>query len=515
MIKKILIANRGEIAIRIIRACKEMDIATVAVYSEADVSALHVRMADEAICIGKAVVSESYLNIPAIILAAKTTNADAIHPGYGFLSENAKFARATTDSGLIFIGPSADVIAVMGSKTSARTLMQKANIPVVPGYQGEDQSIERLSKEALLIGYPILVKAAAGGGGKGMKIVTCEDDLLHSVDSAKREALKAFGDSTVFLERYIVKPRHIEFQIFADNHGNVVHLFERECSIQRRHQKVLEETPSLALTSSLREKMGEVAISAAKAIGYVNAGTVEFILDTDGSFYFLEINTRLQVEHPVTELTTGIDLVKAQINIANGEVFNYRNFNYHYDHYNSAYNIIEQRGHAIEVRIYAENTSEGFLPSTGVITVLHEPCGPGIRLDSSLFAGMEVPIHYDPMLSKLIAFAETRELAILKLKQALLEYVIIGVSTNISFLLEVLNQPAFSEGKTFTSFISEYLPQFLTKNSITDDIVPDNVWLAAAMSSYFDKILEDKNAKNFAEDSDIFSPWDKLGNFRL
>jgi acetyl-CoA carboxylase biotin carboxylase subunit len=497
---KVLIANRGEIAVRIIRACREAGLKTVAVYSDADADALHVSLADEAVRLGPPAASESYLNIPRILEAAASVRADAIHPGFGFLSERAAFAQAVLEAGLIFIGPKPDVIAKMGSKTEARRIMEAAGVPVVPGYQGEDQSAERLLLEAGRIGYPVLVKAAAGGGGKGMRVVFEPATLLSAIESARREALKAFGDESVFLERYIVNPRHIEFQVFGDQHGNVVHLFERECSIQRRHQKVLEESPSVALTPELRARMGEVAVAAAKAVGYTNAGTVELIFDPAGHFYFLEMNTRLQVEHPVTELVTGIDLVRLQLKVAAGEPLPF------------IQSQLSQRGHAIEVRVYAENPADNFLPATGTVLALEEPMGPGIRVDSSLYAGMEIPVHYDPMLAKLIVWGADREEAISRMDQALARYVVLGVTNNLEFLRDVVRHPAFREGQTYTSFIGQYLTPWAPapRPATTDALI------AAAVA----EMLEDESRRAVptgggeARGGDPYSPWVRLGHWR-
>lgn len=500
--QKVLVANRGEIAVRIIRACRELGIQTVAIFSEADADALHVSLADEAVCIGPAAVSESYLNVPRLLEAARSSGADAVHPGFGFLSERAHFAQAVIDAGLVFIGPSPDTIDRMGSKTGARSLMEAAGVPVVPGYQGSDQSPERLVQEAARIGYPVLVKASAGGGGKGMRIVEDEAGLMAAIESASREAQKSFGDAAVFIERYVLNPRHIEFQIFGDSHGNVVHLFERECSIQRRHQKVLEESPSVALTPELREQMGQVAVAAARAVSYINAGTVELILAPEGNFYFLEMNTRLQVEHPVTEAVTGIDLVKLQLRVASGEPLPFRQ------------DQLGQRGHAIEVRVYAENPAEGFLPATGTILGLKEPAGPGIRVDSSLFVGMEVSVHYDPMLAKLIVWAEDRLQAAARMREALDQYVLQGVVTNLSFLRDVVTHPRYLEGQTYTSFIDTYLSPWKPRRVA----VPDEVLIAAAVAELLARESASAPATHAAGSSqtggDPYSPWTRLGAWR-
>lgn len=448
MFTKILIANRGEIAVRIIRACKELNIKTVAVYSAADAKAMHARMADEAILIGPPPPRESYLKIETIVAAAKRSGAEAVHPGYGFLSERAEFAEAVRAAGLVFIGPRPEAIRQMGSKTGARTIMAAAGVPVVPGYQGKGDSriaLTEWAEAAAQIGYPVLVKAAAGGGGKGMRIVRSGAELGEAVAAATREAAHAFGDGSVFLEKYIENPRHIEFQVLADSLGNTIHLFERECSIQRRHQKIIEETPSPFLTLALREQMGDAAVAAAKAVGYVNAGTVEFIVDEAGAFYFLEMNTRLQVEHPITEMVTGLDLVKAQIRIAAGERLWF------------GQGDVYQRGHALECRVYAEDPANNFFPSIGTITKAVEPTRPGVRVDSGVATSDEVSIHYDPMLAKVIAYAETRADAIQKMDLALADYRLRGLTTNLAFLRAVITHPAFGRGATTTHFIEHYM----------------------------------------------------------
>lgn len=442
--QKILIANRGEIAVRIMRACGEMGIRTVAVYSDADRAALHVRTADEAVHIGASPARESYLNIQKIIDAAKQTDAAAIHPGYGFLSENAAFAQAVTDAGLVFIGPSAFSIQAMGDKARARERMMASGVPVVPGYQGADDA-EALVRAASEIGFPILIKAAAGGGGKAMRVVQGAEGLGEALDAARREALNAFGDARVILERYVANARHIEFQVIADKFGNVQHLFERECSIQRRHQKIIEETPSPLLDAGLRETVGAAAVAAARAVNYENAGTVEFIVDPDTrAYYFLEMNTRLQVEHPITEMTTGLDLVQWQIRIAQGEPFG-----------RDGESPLRQRGHAIECRIYAEDPSNRFLPAAGQVLDLELPNMPGVRADAGIATGDEVTTFYDPLLVKLVAQAETRAGAIARMQKALGEFVLLGVTTNIEFLQAVLAHPTFQGGEATTRFIEQ------------------------------------------------------------
>lgn len=441
LFEKILIANRGEIAVRLIRACHELGIAAVAVYSEADRAALHVLKADEAYAIGPSPAAESYLNIEHILETAKRCGADAIHPGYGFLSENAGFARACRDAGIKFIGPSPESIELMGSKTRARQQMQKAGVPFVPGTSSGVKSLAEACEVASQIGYPIMLKAAAGGGGKGMRLVAGEAEMASALDSARSEAQRAFGDDEVYLEKAITNPRHIEMQILADEHGNCVHLGERECSIQRRHQKVLEESPSPAIKPEMRRRMGETAVRAAQAAGYANAGTIEFLADADGNFYFLEMNTRLQVEHPVTELVAGVDLVHLQIRIAAVEKLPFRQED------------VCLRGHAIECRVYAEDPENNFFPSPGMITLLNEPAGPGIRVDSGIYQGWNVPVEYDPLLAKLIVHGEDREQAIARLKRAVEEYVVGGVKTNLPLFQRILSGPEFVAGRTDTGYL--------------------------------------------------------------
>jgi acetyl-CoA carboxylase biotin carboxylase subunit len=435
MFTKVLIANRGEIALRVIRACREMGIASVAVYSDADARAAHVREADEAIHVGPSPSSQSYLLGDKIIAAAKQTGAEAIHPGYGFLSEREWFARAVRDAGLVFIGPPAEAIAAMGSKTAARTLAIKAGVPVVPGTTEALKDAAEAKSVAKSFGYPVLLKAAAGGGGKGMRVVREESELADALASAQREAKNAFGDDAVYVEKYIVGPRHVEIQVIGDQHGNMLSLNERECSVQRRHQKMVEEAPSVAVTPAIRKAMGDVAVKAAKAAGYVNAGTCEFLLDADGNYYFLEMNTRLQVEHPVTELVTGIDLVQWQLRVAAGEKLPFRQED------------IIPRGWAIEARITSEDPANGFLPSTGKVTFLHVPTGPGVRWDSGIEVGSEVGLFYDPMLAKLIVWAPTRDEAIARMHRALLELTIEGVETSRDFHLRLMENEDFRAGR--------------------------------------------------------------------
>src|SRR5512142_2370174 len=440
MFSKILIANRGEIAIRILRACRELGIATVAVYSEADRQALHVRAADEAVLLGGPLASESYLNVERIIAAARQTHAEAIHPGYGFLSENAEFAEAVQAAGLTFIGPPASAIRAMGDKAESKLRMQKAGVPTIPGAQGLESDAD-FEQAAKAMGYPVLVKASAGGGGKGMRVVLEPAALKEDLEAARRVAVSAFGNDRLLLEKYFKPARHVEFQVLGDQHGNLVHMFERECSVQRRHQKIIEETPSPLLTPDLRARMGEAAVTAARAVGYTNAGTIEFLVDpSTRSFYFLEMNTRLQVEHAVTECVLGLDLVHWQIRVASGEPFPYEQ------------SALLPRGHAIECRIYAEDPADGFLPSTGTILQLVEPRGPGIRLDSGISVNGEVTHFYDPLLAKLIVQAEDRTSAIDRMRAALSEYVIHGVVTNIDLLQDILAHPDFAAGKVSTSW---------------------------------------------------------------
>ena len=443
MIKKVLIANRGEIAVRIIRACREMGIETVAVYSEADREALHTKLADEAVCIGPAASSESYLSMDRIISATIVTGADAIHPGFGFLSENAKFAELCERCHITFIGPKAKVIASLGNKQEARNTMITAGVPVIPGSEKSVCEVMEGAEMADRIGYPVIIKAALGGGGKGMRTAYSPEEFEQSFQTAQKEAQMAFGDGTMYIEHYVENPRHIEFQILADYYGNVIHLGERDCSIQRNHQKMIEESPSVALSEELREEMGKAAVKAAKAAGYVNAGTIEFLLDKNGSFYFMEMNTRIQVEHPVTEWVTGIDLVKEQIRIASGEKLSYTQEEVRLD------------GHAIECRINAENPEKGFRPSPGTITDMYLPGGKGIRIDSAVYSGYCIPPYYDSMIAKLIVWAENRQEAIRKMQSALGETVIEGIDTNIDYQYEILNHPDYLSGNVDVGFIQK------------------------------------------------------------
>ena len=448
MFEKILIANRGEIAVRIIRACREMGIKTVAVYSEADRDSLHTLLADEAICIGPAPSGQSYLNMERILSATVAMKAEAIHPGFGFLSENARFAELCEKCSIAFIGPSASIINRMGNKSEARKTMMEAGVPVVPGGKEPVHTVEDALSLAKEIGFPVMIKASSGGGGKGMRISYGEDDFEANFQNAQMESIKGFSDDTMYLERYIEKPRHIEFQIMADKHGNVIHLGERDCSIQRRHQKVLEESPSVAISDELRRQMGETAVRAAKAVGYENAGTIEFLLDKNKNFYFMEMNTRIQVEHPVTELVSGMDLIKEQIRVAAGEPLSV------------VQKDIHLKGHAIECRINAENPSKNFMPCPGMITNIHIPGGNGVRVDTHIYNDYKVPANYDSMLMKLIVHGKDREEAIAKMRSPLGELIIEGIDTNLDFQFEILCHPAYEDGDTDTHFIQTYFPQY-------------------------------------------------------
>ena len=484
--KKILIANRGEIAVRLIRGCHELGITAVAVYSDADRTSLHVLKADEAYAIGPAPAAESYLNIQRIIDTATRCGADAIHPGYGFLSENAAFARACGDAGIKFVGPSPESIEVMGSKTRARQQMEKAGVPFVPGSSRGLESLAAARETASKFGYPVMLKAAAGGGGKGMRFVANESELASSLEAARSEARRAFGDDEVYLEKAITDPRHIEMQIFADEHGNCVYLGERECSIQRRHQKVLEESPSAAVTPEMRLRMGETAVRAAKAARYANAGTIEFLADAKGDFYFLEMNTRLQVEHPVTELVTGLDLVHLQIRIAAGEKLPFTQ------------ESVQLRGHAIECRVYAEDSENNFFPSPGPISSLTEPAGPGIRLDSGIYQGWNVPVEYDPLLSKLIAYGRDRSEAIARMQRAIGEYVVGGVKTNLPLFRRILTDPEFLAAKTDTGYLGRLSRQPTPAGSEREEEI---AMIAAAISWAIDPANEKRERARTAAPS--------------
>ncbi len=464
MIQRLLIANRGEIAVRVARGAREMGIVPLGIYSEADADAYHLTVMDDARCVGPAPASESYLNIDAVIAAAVSMKADAVHPGYGFLSERAAFAKAVRDAGMIFVGPSPEAMAAMGSKIEAKRRVRDFDVPTVPGYDGDDQSSAHLRNEAARVGFPLLIKASAGGGGRGMRVVESIDQFDESLAAAKREALAAFGDDAILLERYLREPRHIEFQVLADSFGTTIHLGERECSIQRRHQKIVEEAPSVALSPELRAEMGAAAVRAAKSVGYTNAGTCEFMLDSDGSYYFLEMNTRLQVEHPVTELVYGVDLVHWQLRIANGERLTL------------AQEDVRPRGWSIETRIYAEDPANHMLPSTGTITRWEPPEGPGIRVDSGVQTGSEVSVYYDPMLAKLIVYGTEREHAIARLQQALEHFRIEGVRANVPLLLWIARDEWFIQGRTTTNF----LPQRLDESIFTRKDVPREAALLVA-----------------------------------
>jgi acetyl-CoA/propionyl-CoA carboxylase biotin carboxyl carrier protein len=494
---QVLIANRGEIAVRVIRACRELAIPSVAVYSDADARALHVSLADRAVRIGPASPAESYLSRAAILNAARETGADAIPPGYGFLSENAAFAAACVEAGITFIGPPAAVIERLGSKIAARAIAQKAGVPVVPGETPADQSDQAIAASALNVGFPVLLKPSAGGGGIGMKTIREERALAAGIEQARREAAAAFGDGTLYVERLIDRPRHVEFQLLADDHGHVIHLFERECSIQRRHQKVVEETPSTAVTPKLRQRMGDAAVALARAAGYRNAGTVEFLVEGTGdaaSFYFLEVNTRLQVEHPVTERVTGIDLVHAQIAIARGDALPW------------AQASLTQRGHAIEVRVYAEDPSSHDLPQAGPLLLYQEPSMPGIRIDSGVAEGGEINVHYDPLVAKLIADGETREIARRRAVEALRNYPILGIRTNVAFLIELLEHPRFIAGDIDTRFL-DVEGEKLRADSVAAAIPAEALEIAAALR----RGAADLSAEARSATAD---PWDALRGFR-
>ena len=501
MFKKILIANRGEIAVRVIRACRELGIATVAVYSEVDRASLHVRKADEAYPIGPTSASESYLRADKILDVALRCGAQAIHPGYGFLSENAKFAQACADAGIKFIGPTPKSMEMMGSKTRARQHMEKAGIPFVPGTARGLTSVEEAEEVAERVGYPVMLKAAAGGGGKGMRLVHARNELRSALESAQSEAQRSFGDSEVYIEKAIVNPRHIEMQILADEHGNTVWLGERECSIQRRHQKVLEEAPSPIVDPEMRRRMGDVAVKVAQTANYTNAGTIEFLVDQQKNFYFLEMNTRLQVEHPVTELTTGLDLVHLQIRIASGEKLPF------------AQSDISIRGHAIECRIYAEDPDNNYFPSPGKIEVLLQPSGPGIRRDSGMYEGWTVPIDYDPLLAKLIGYGTDREQAIMRLQRALDEYFVAGIKTNISLFRRILRDRDFRAAKLDTGFLDRMLAKS-DADPTTSAPEPRIAAIAAAMFAVLDpsnSVMKNGNAPPRLASQPAASNWKQKG----
>jgi acetyl-CoA carboxylase biotin carboxylase subunit len=494
-IKKVLIANRSEIAVRIIRGLKELGIKTVAIYSEIDKNALHTQVADEAILIGKAPANESYLKQEKIIEVALQTNCDAIHPGYGFLSEKYDFNQKVRDAGLIFIGPNPLSMKLLGSKVESRITMIEAGIPVCPGMKGSSKDFDEFEKVAKEIGFPVLVKASDGGGGKGMRIVNEIKELKPSVEAAMRESLSAFGSDVIFLEKYITAPRHIEFQVAGDHFGNAIHLFERECSIQRRHQKIIEETPSPILTEELRKKMGETAVKVIKASKYDNVGTVEFLLDNNNNFYFLEVNARIQVEHPVTEMTTGVDLVKLQIHISEGNEIPYKQ------------EALTQRGHSLECRIYAEDPDNSFMPSPGKIHYFKEPTGIGVRYDSGIVQNSEVSIYYDPILAKLITYGQNREESRIRMINALKDNVILGVKTSVPLLIEVLQHQEYISGNITTNFLNDYFAEKIPTNE-------EELKLALATAGL---IQEKTNDKNFINNQNvkISNPWLELNKWEL
>ncbi len=496
MIQKVLIANRSEIACRVIKACKELGIKTVAVYSEADKGALHVQLADESVFIGPSQPNQSYLSFDAIINAAKQTGADAIHPGYGFLAENSRFNQRVRDEGLIFIGPSPKPMELLGSKIISRQIMSSANVPLVPGMKSCTLEYSEFEKYAEQIGFPVLIKSSAGGGGKGMRIVHSKGELQTSFESAIRESKSAFGSEEVYLEKYIEAPRHIEFQVAADHFGNAVYLFERECSIQRRHQKIIEETPSTALTPELRQEMGEAAIRVITASGYDSVGTVEFLVDKDKNFYFLEVNARIQVEHPVTEMTTGVDLVKLQIHIANNLPLPF------------AQNDLKQTGHSIECRIYAEDADNNFMPSIGKILYLKEPTGPGIRYDSGIFEGAEVSVFYDPVLAKLITWGADRNEARMRMINALKQNVILGVKTSIAFMIKALENQNFIDGNTYTDFISKF--DMNEDENIAEELLNQALAVATLYNS-----LNKKQNQSGTNSVKLTSPWQEIGFWEI
>jgi 3-methylcrotonyl-CoA carboxylase alpha subunit len=497
MFEKILIANRGEIAVRVIRTARRMGIRTVAVYSEADAGAMHVQLADEAVCIGPAPAAESYLRGDVILDVARRTGAQAIHPGYGFLSENAKFAKACADVGVVFIGPPIDAIRVMGSKSDSKRVMSTAGVPLVPGYHGTGQEFETLRSEAERIGYPVLVKASAGGGGKGMRIVRAAAELADAVTGAKRESKAAFGDDTLLLEKYLTQPRHVEIQVFADTHGNCVYLFERDCSLQRRHQKVIEEAPAPALPDELRTRIGEAAVAAARAVNYVGAGTVEFMY-AGGEFYFIEMNTRLQVEHPVTEMITGQDLVEWQLRVASGEPLPLTQAR------------LTRRGHAFEARVYAEDPQRDFLPAIGRLTHLAAPAdGPHVRIDTGVRSGDEISVYYDPMIAKLIVWDEDRPAALRRLRHALEEYEIAGLTTNIAFLAKIASHPSFAACEIDTGFIDRHREALIP----TQPRTRDEVLALASLAVLLRQSAEAHGSRRAL--ADPYSPWYEVNGWNM
>ena len=495
MIKKVLIANRGEIAVRVMRSCREMGLRTVAVFSDADRASRHVMYADEAYCIGPAESRESYLNIDKIINVALQCKADAVHPGYGFLSENAEFVRRCEAAGLVFIGPRAETMEAMGDKISARKRMIGAGVPVVPGTTEPLKNADEALRICNEIGYPVLLKASMGGGGKGMRLIHSAEEVKEAYDAARSESMSSFGDDTVYLEKFVEEPHHIEFQILGDEYGNVVHLYDRECSVQRRNQKIVEESPSPFLTPELRREMGAKAVAAAKAVNYRGAGTIEFLVDKYRNFYFLEMNTRLQVEHPITEEVLGVDLVKEQLRVANGEKLRFRQED------------LFQRGHAIECRICAEDTENGFIPCPGVIRQLTEPNGIGVRIDSYVYEGYEIPLYYDPMIGKLIVWATTRQFAIERMRRVLYEFKITGLKTNLSYLRRIMYAPAFVKGEYDTSFLEKYSRSLQRTNGDNEEI--ENMALIAAYVDYLFNLEENSPVR--VADARPISRWREFG----
>ncbi len=490
MIRKLIVPNRGEIAVRIARACREMRIRSVLAFSESDDTRYVRRFFDEAASLGPGDGRETYLNVGRVIDAARKCGADAVHPGYGFLSERPELAAACEEYGIIFVGPKASSIAAMGSKSEARHLMQRLGVPVLPGYDGEDQSNETLSREAKQIGFPLLVKPSAGGGGKGMKIVGAPAELQPAIESARREAMGAFGKDRLLFERYIEEPRHVELQVFGEGGGNIVHLFERDCSIQRRYQKVVEETPAPRYTDALRKRMAAAAVAAAQGVEYRNAGTVEFLVTPEGEFYFLEMNTRLQVEHPVTEQVVGVDLVRTQIEIASGAPLPWKQ------------KELRQRGHAIEVRVYAEDPDNRFLPQSGTIALYDPPSGPGVRVDAGVSQGSEISVKFDPLLAKLICYAESRDACIDRLDRALRDYAILGTQTNVSWLRRVITHPAFREGRVSTRFLADH------SDSLRVDVPEVVPLIAAALAASSPRQPTADNRQ-----PSVRSVWDSLGSW--
>lgn len=495
MIKKVLVANRGEIALRVMRSCREMGMLSVAIFSDADRTSLHVTYADEAYPLGGTAAKDSYLNIEKVIKIAKECGADAIHPGYGFLSENAEFARACKKEGIIFIGPSAETMEAMGDKIAARKRMIAANVPVVPGTEEPLKSAEEAVEICNKIGYPVMLKASMGGGGKGMRLIHSESEVVEAYNTARSESMSSFGDDTVYLEKFVEEPHHIEFQILGDNFGNVIHLFDRECSVQRRNQKIVEESPSPFLTDELRKEMGEKAVAAAKAVNYSGAGTIEFLVDKHRNFYFLEMNTRLQVEHPITEEVVGVDLVKEQLRVASNQPLHLKQED------------IKQRGHAIECRICAEDTENGFMPSPGIIKQLMEPNGIGVRIDSYVYEGYEIPIYYDPMIGKLIVWATERTYAIERMRRVLYEYKINGLKTNLSYLKRIMYVPDFVKGTYDTLFIEKNARMLIRANGNNTEL--ENM---AMIASYMDYLLNlEENASQNNGDGRPISRWRMFG----